>query len=117
MTRMAMIILAVLLTASSHAQAHDKAAHGRPAAHGTVASVSGDQLTLTTDTGEISVTLMDTTKIERAGQEVGRDTLVSGVPVAVFGTKVPQQGLVAREVVVEASETTTEPHGDHQSGH
>jgi len=113
---MALITLALFLTASSHALAHDKAAHGRPTAHGTVASVSGDQLTLTTDTGKVSVTLMDTTKIERAGQEVGREALVSGVAVAVFGTKVPQQGLVARELVVEDAGTAADPHRDHQSG-
>ena len=117
MTRLAMIALGALLAASSHALAHEQKAHGKPATHGTIASMDREQLTLTTDSGSVSVTLTDATKIERAGKEVGRGALVPGMPVAVFGTKVPQQGVVAREIVVDEGGTESRRHDDPPGGH
>ena len=105
-TMTAVLGLTILLC-SSRAWAHDESMHKQKPTHGRIATLKGETLTVTTDDGPVSVVLTAETKVERADKVVGRDALTAGTPVDVYGTTVPGQGIVAREVVVDAT------HGEH----
>ena len=106
------LALCSVLAIASAAWAHDKSMHEGKPTHGTVKALSGDTLSLDTDGGEIAVVLTKDTKVERDEKAAGREVLVSGAHVAVFGTKVPGEGLVATEVVVGDGSAGKE-HGEH----
>ena len=96
-----MLMIGLVLLLSTSAWAHEESMHKGKATHGTVTALSGQKLTLETDKGPVTVSLTKDTKVERGEKDAGRDALVAGVHVAVFGTKVPGEGLVAKEVVIE----------------
>lgn len=95
------LMIGLLLVLAASAWAHEESMHKGKATHGTVTALSGETLTVQTDNGPLSVTLTKETKFERGEKDAGRDALVSGAHVAVFGTKVPGEGLVAKEVVID----------------
>lgn len=98
--------LAVLLC-SSQAWAHDESMHKQKPTHGRIAALKGEALTVTTDEGPVSVILTTETTVERGEKAVGREALTAGTQVDVFGTTVPGQGLVAKEIMVDTA------HGEH----
>jgi len=110
---MAALGLAVLLSAP-HAWAHDESMHQAKPTRGRVAALKGESLTLTTDKGEIGVVLTPETKVEQGDKVVGREALTAGTVVDVFGTTVPGQGLVAKEIMVGSAHgedgDTGQPH-------
>lgn len=108
------MILSVVLATSS-AFAHDEAMRSK-ATHGTIAALRGERFTLNTDDGSVEVTFTDATKVERDEKTIGRDALAPGAHVAVFGTKVPGQGLVAKEIVLDmkAPSESESGHGEHK---
>ena len=106
------VALCAALAISSPAWAHDKSMHQGKPTHGTVKALSGDTLSLDTEDGEVAVVLTKETKVERGEKAAGREVLVAGAQVAVFGTKVPGEGLVATEVLVGDGSAGKE-HGEH----
>lgn len=102
MRRTALCAIAAFVIAGGSAVAHEQSLHkGRPT-EGRVASVSGNGLVLETDKGKVSVTLTDTTKMERDEKPIARKEIQTGDLVSVFGTKLETGELVAREIVVHA---------------
>ena len=105
--------LCAVLAISSPVWAHDKSMHQGKPTHGTVKAMTGDTLSLETEGGEVAVVLTKDTKVERGEKAAGREVLVAGAHVAVFGTKVPGEGLVASEVVVGDGDAGKE-HSEHE---
>ncbi len=95
------------------AGAHDGSMHSGKPTEGTVAVVHGDQLTLALADGQVLVMLQPTTKLEEGEQPAARDALKPGVHVEVFGTKLPDGELVAREIRIRPAGRETE----HDLGH
>lgn len=114
--RMNALCVCLLLALPVGASAHDASAHKGKPVRGTVTAVSEGTLTLSTDDGPASVTLTADTKVERGEKDVGRGALTSGARVAVFGTKVPGEGLVAKEVVLEGDTPHEAGHGEGHEG-
>lgn len=101
------VLSLIVLLSISQAWAHDESMHKAKPTHGRVAAVKGDALTITTDEGQVGVVLTAETKVEQGEKVVGREALTAGTPVDVFGTTVPGQGLVAKEIMVGTA------HGEH----
>ena len=110
-----LIALGLLLVAiAANAWAHGGHAHHGTPTEGTIATVNGDHLTLTTDTGSVAVTLTETTHIAAGENELDRKALTPKSRVSVFGTKLESGELVAEDIHVEGNgtrENTT--HGKH----
>ncbi len=94
------VALTAVLSMSSNALAHDQTMHKANATHGKMVALRGEQLTLATDDGPVAVMLTGATKVERDTKAVGREALTSGTHIAVIGTRVPGQGLIAKEIVL-----------------
>ena len=112
MTRMMATAFSVLLGAGL-AVAHEQSLHKGRATEGEVASVSKDGLVMQTPKGKISVTLSDTTTVERGDEKVGQDAIHPGDHVTVFGTTLATGELVAREVLLGGAHV----HEKHDGGH
>ena len=91
--------LTVVLSAP-HSWAHDESMHKAKSTRGRIAALKGESLTLATDKGAIGVVLTPETKVQQGEKLVGRAALTAGTAVDVFGTIVPGQGLVAKEIMV-----------------
>lgn len=111
-----LIVLSAALVLAQNALAHDQAMQGK-ATHGTVTAVRDEHLTVKTESGPLEVTLTDETKIERDEKAVGREALTTGAHVAVFGTKVPGQGLVAKEIVLGEGGSGAAAEGEGEAHH
>ena len=96
-------VATVLVLCGHDVRAHDETMHKQKPTEGRIASVQGETLTLTTEKGPVSVTMTPETRVESDSENVGREALKSGEQVAIYGTVVPGQGLVAKEVVLEGS--------------
>ncbi len=82
--------------------AHDAKLHKGKPVEGTIVNVSPDGMTLKADDGvSITVTLPPDVKVESGDETAGKETLVPGRHVSVFGTKLSKDKVVAREVVVD----------------
>ena len=92
--------IVVVLLAGGLAAAHEKSLHKGRSTQGEVVSVSKDGLVMQTTKGKVSVTLSESTVIERGDDKVARDALQAGDHVSVFGTTLATGELVAREVVI-----------------
>jgi len=113
MTRVIGTGIAVVLLAGGLSAAHEQSLHkGRPTA-GEVVSVSKDGLVMQTAKGNVSVTLSDSTTVERGDEKVLRDAIHAGDHVSVFGTTLATGELVAREIVIGSSHG----HEGHTGGH
>jgi len=100
MTRVIGTGIAVVLLAGGLSAAHEQSLHkGRPTA-GEVVSVSKEGLVMQTAKGQVSVTLSDSTTVERGDEKVLRDAIHAGDHVSVFGTTLATGELVAREIVI-----------------
>jgi len=97
-------IVALLVAAGSIATAHEQSLHKGRATGGTVVSVLERGLVLETSTGKVSVTLSETTKIERGDRPIAREEIKKGDHVEVFGTKLETGELVAKEIIVHGPE-------------
>ena len=114
-TKRLVVAVGAALMVTTSALAHDQAMRAK-ATHGTVTAVHGEHLSVETDKGSIDVTLTDETRVERNEKAVGRDTIAPGAHVAIFGTKVPGQGLVAKSIeLTEAGPAHEE--GEHHHKH
>ena len=102
MVRTTLGAIAAVLMAGGVAVAHEQSLHRGHPTEGRVASVSENSLVLETERGNVSVTLMDTTKMERGEKPTTRKEIQTGDRVSVFGTKLETGELVAREIVVHA---------------
>jgi len=81
------------------AGAHEQSLHKGHPTEGRVASVSEKSLVVETDKGNVSVTLMDTTKIEGGDTPMPGREIRTGDHVSVFGTKLESGELVAKEII------------------
>ena len=113
-------VLAILLTLGvllPNASAHDPSKHkGKPVV-GEVLSLAGDGFELKTDSGVVPVTFSSKTKFEHGNAVVDKSHLSKGTRVTVFGTKLPNGDLVAREVLIgTAAAGTADAHSRHGDG-
>jgi len=97
-------VVALLVAAGGIASAHEQSLHKGRATGGTVVSTSERGLVLETATGNVSVTLSETTKFERDDKPVARQEIRKGDHVEVFGTKLETGELVAKEIIVHGPE-------------
>ena len=93
----------LLLTTATNAWAHGGHAHHGTPTGGTIATVNGDHLTLTTDSGSLAVTVTETTHIVAGEKELDRKALTPKTRVSVFGTKLESGELVAEDIHVEGT--------------
>jgi hypothetical protein len=116
-------ILSAVLLASvclcSSVEAHDARLHKGKPTTGEVVSLDEEALTLTlkTATGTTMITLQEETKFERGDKIVTREELKPGQQIRVFGTKLPGGKLVAREVLLPATDSSTASPASHTSQH
>ena len=104
MRHLAALALGLLLAANaSTAWAHGGHVHHGKPTEGTIAAVNGAHLTLTTDTGPVSVTLTETTHFALGDEDADRKALTPTARVKVFGTKLESGELVAEDIHVEES--------------
>lgn len=108
-------VVTVLVFCGHDVRAHDKGMHKQKPTEGRVVSVQGETFTLRTEEGQMSVTMTPETTVENDSKQVGREALKTGEQVAVYGTVVPGQGLVAKEVVLESSGAHSEHTDDGHS--
>jgi hypothetical protein len=80
---------------------------------GSIASVSGDNMTIEAEGRVLAVTLAAKTKIVAGHGEADRNALEPGGHVVVYGNKLRGGGGVAQEIVVH--ETRSERSGDRGS--
>src|SRR6266481_6689309 len=88
----------LLVTTATNAWAHGGHAHHGTPTEGTIATVNGDHLTLTTATGSVDVTVTERTHIAAGEKELDRKALTPNTRVSVFGTKLEGGELVAEDV-------------------
>jgi hypothetical protein len=113
MTRIIGRGIALVLLAAGLAAAHEQSLHKAQPTDGEVVSVSKDRLVVETAKGNVSVTLSDSTTVERGEEQVARDAIHTGDHVSVFGTTLATGELVAREIVMGSSHD----HEGHNGGH
>ena len=100
MTRIIGIGIAVVVLGGGPAAAHEQSLHkGRPT-EGEVVSLSKDGLVMQAAKGRVSVTLSDSTTVERGDDVVARDAIHTGDHVSVFGTTLATGEVVAREILI-----------------
>ena len=92
--------IAVVLLVGGLAAAHEQSLHKGHPTEGEVVSVSKDDLVMQTAKGNVSVTLSDSTTVERGDAKVARDAIHTGDHVSVFGTTLATGEFVAREIVI-----------------
>jgi ribosomal protein S1 len=107
------IVIATMLIACGLAAAHEQRFHKGRATEGEVVSVSKDGLVMQTAKGKVSVTLSDSTTIERGDEKLARDAIHEGDHVSVFGTTLASGELVARDVLLSGAHG----HEGHSEGH
>ena len=90
----------MLLLAGGLSAAHEQSLHKGRSTEGEVVSVSKDGLMMQTAKGRVSVTLSESTTVERGDEQVARDAIHTGDHVSVFGTTLATGELVAREIVI-----------------
>ena len=113
MTRIIGSGIAAVLLAAGLAAAHEQSLHKGRSTEGEVISVSEDGLVMQTAKGNVSVTLSDSTTVERGDEKVARGAVHTGDHVSVFGTTLATGELVAREIVIGGSHD----HEGHIGGH
>ena len=74
-------------------------ASGRGGVDGTVLSLEGDTLTVTSARGELTALLSDATTVYQIS-ESSRDSLTSETRVRVIGSRSPEGGLAAQSVII-----------------
>jgi hypothetical protein len=99
----------------SSVEAHDARLHKGKPTTGEVVSLDEQALKLKTATGTTTVTLGEETKFERGDKTVTREELKPGQQIRIFGTKLPTGELVAREVLLPATDSPTASPASHTS--
>lgn len=111
------LVFASALTASA-AYAHDASLHkGKPTV-GKVVALSQNGVSLKTAKGDTMVTFQDNTKFERGNAQASSEDIQTGDQLTVFGTKLPNGELVAREVLLPAQtakEDASSAHSAHRA--
>jgi hypothetical protein len=102
--------LAILVTMTVPAMAHDPALHKTRPVEGTIDTVAPDHITLGTSSGPVRVVLSDETTVERGDTPIGVDQIRPGDHVAVYGPKLPSGEVAAREVIVHDGGSVRSPH-------
>lgn len=93
--------------------AHEQSLHKGHPTEGEVVSVSKEGLTIQTARGNVSVTLPDSSTVERGDEKIARDAIRTGDHVSVFGTTLATGELVAREIVIGGAHD----HDSHPGSH
>ena len=88
--------------------AHDAKLHKGKATTGEVVSVADDRFEMKTSAGITVVSFSSKTKFEHGNQTVDKTHVSKGAKVSVIGTKLPNGELVAREVMLGASDAATD---------
>lgn len=101
-------VLAFGLLAPGAVMAHDAKLHKGKATTGEVVSVADDRFEMKTSTGTTVVSFSSKTKFEHGNQTVDKTHVSKGAKVSVIGTKLPNGELVAREVMLGASDAATD---------
>jgi len=113
-----LITVPLLLTfISSDAFAHDKKLHKGKPTEGIVASVTPEGFVLSTENKSYTIVVNEKTKFEAGDEQVDRDHLAKDSKVKVFGTKLPESKIVAREVLIELKESPEQDHDKQHKGH
>ncbi|MCI0424007.1 MAG: DUF5666 domain-containing protein [Acidobacteria bacterium] len=97
-----LLFLALLIP--SAARAHDPSKHKGKGVQGEIVSIENDRIELKTAAGAKTVTIKDKTKFERGSAQVTKSDLKKGDRVTVFGTKLANGELVAREILLGSPE-------------
>jgi ribosomal protein S1 len=113
MTRIIGSGIAAVLLAAGLAAAHEQSLHKGRSMEGEVVSVSEDGIVMQTAKGHVSVTLSESTTVERGDEKLARDAVHTGDHVTVFGTTLATGELVASEVVIGGAHD----HDRHTGGH
>ena len=103
-------LIVTCLVGTSTAFAHDEKFHKGKPTDGEVVSLAGNTLIMKTDAGTMKVDLSDETAIERGEDKASKADLKPGEHVAVFGTKLSAEELVAKEIHIHGD---GEEHGGH----
>lgn len=118
MKRIFLTTLLILgLSAPSIVKAHEPSKHKGKATRGEIVSVAGDRFEMKTDAGNVTVTFSSKTKFEHGDQAVTKEHLKKGEQVSLIGTKLPTGELVAREVILGASEAYKDHPAKTGQGH
>ena len=96
----AMLYAILFCLCAGNAVAHDQSLHKGHPTEGQVASVSGQGFVLDTEKGIVTVTVVETTKIERGEEVVSQGAIRVGDHASVFGTKLESGELVAKQIII-----------------
>ncbi len=92
-----------LILSASALLAHDAKLHKGNATEGEVVSISATSIVVHTTKGNVTATLNKATKLEMGTQVVDVNHFKKGDKVSVFGTKLANGELVAKEVVMNGA--------------
>ena len=98
--KMSAALLFVALLIPSPARAHDPSKHKGKGVQGEIVSIANDGIELKTSAGAQTVTTNDKTQFERGSAQITTADLKKGDRVTVFGTKLANGELVAREILL-----------------
>lgn len=102
--KLTITLLFLALLIPSAARAHDPSKHKGKGVQGEIVSIANDGIELKTSAGAQTVTVNDKTKFERGSAQVTKSDLKKGDRVMVFGTKLANGELVAREILLGGPE-------------
>ncbi|MEW5976286.1 MAG: DUF5666 domain-containing protein [Acidobacteriota bacterium] len=94
----------VALLIPSAARAHDPSKHKGKGVEGEIVSIENNRVELKTPAGAKTVTINDKTKFERGSTQITKSDLKKGDRVTIFGTKLANGELVAREILLSSPE-------------
>jgi methionine-rich copper-binding protein CopC len=114
MSRILITIVTAVIIATGALLAHDASKHKGKPVQGEVVSTAADRFELKTEAGVLPVTFSSKTKFEHDNATVDKTHVTKGERVTVFGTKLPNGEMVAREVLIGAGSTHTE-HGSDKA--
>lgn len=89
---------------------HDADQHKGTPTEGEIASVAADSFQMTTARGTVKVSFNRETTFEHGDEAVDKSHLMKGEKISVFGTKLPSGEIVAKEVVMSATDEGAAEH-------
>ena len=112
-----LIVVGAVALSSSVSFAHDPSKHkGKPLV-GEIVESSASSFTLKTPSESVKVTINDKTRIEAVNREGTFADLKSGDVAHVFGTRLANGDMVAREVVLSDLAATPNRNGEVEASH
>lgn len=110
----ATLFLFLTLFATAGLQAHDPSKHKGKPVEGTVTSLSAESLELKTEKGVLLVKWTAETKFEHGEEAVTKEHLREGQQLAVFGTRLTGDRLVAKEILIVEDQAGHSGAGHHR---